>query len=89
MSEISREDAKTIISSALGCLSRGFDCVGKVCARCENDVSEDEVKTAMGKVISDMEKLEKIEKIIDEISDFDHEDCEFDLRMIKQILKGE
>lgn len=64
MEEMSREEAKTIISSALCCISRGFDCVGKVCARCEHDVSDDDVKTAMGKVISDIEKLDKIEQIL-------------------------
>ena len=39
------------------------------------------------KAISDMQKLEKIEKLIDDISDYEHEDFEFDIRQIEQIIK--
>lgn len=44
-----------------------YDCVGKPCSMCEHNVSDEEIKNAMGKALSDMEKLEKIEKIITDI----------------------
>lgn len=56
------------------------------------DVTFDmEFKTEMAwscvKAISDMQKLEKIEQIINDIADYEHEDFEYDIRIIEQIVK--
>lgn len=64
MADISREEVKKIMNSCLGCLMGKYDCVGKPCSMCEHNVSDEEIENAIGKAISDMEKLEKIEQII-------------------------
>ena len=38
--------------------------------------------------LKDREMLEKIEQVIDDIEDYEHEDFEFDIRLIEQIVKG-
>lgn len=91
MAEISREEVKKIMNSVLGCLMGKYSCVGKPCSMCEHNVSDEEVKNAMEKTISDMEKLEKIEKIVEEMWDensYYNNSFRF-AEEIEQIVKGE
>lgn len=85
MAEISREDLRQHCIRTIENCKKMAEHFGY---ELENHKSYQEHKMVLD-LIEKAEKLEKIEQIISNISDYEYEDCEFDMRMIEKIVKGE